>query len=191
MKRIFLFFLCAILALSCVGCGGTSPGETPPAVSTPAQSAPPADDAPPVQSIPAPEVKVYEDGEIAVFLPAEYAGLVKTDDMGSDEQYTVKVNLYYEPAYFEHEAYVPSLNGGWLMTVSVTLPSFAAHPAENQRSTVWTEDGTRVYVESRPLEGEYTCEAEDTEVFGNILSAITVDYGDLPPFTAEDAAAAK
>lgn len=91
MKRIFLFFLCAALALNCAGCGGTPPAETPSAVSPPAQSAPPAGDTPPVQSIPAPGVEGYADGEIAVFLPAEYAGLRKPDDTGSDEQYTAAV----------------------------------------------------------------------------------------------------
>ena len=92
MKQIPLFFLCAALALSCAGCGGTPPAETlPPAVSSPTQSAPPAGDAPPVQSIPAPEVEGYADGEIAGFLPAEYAGPGKPDDTGSDEQYTAAV----------------------------------------------------------------------------------------------------
>ena len=79
MKQIPLFFLCAALALSCAGCGGTPPAETPSAVS------------PPVQSIPAPEAEGYADGEIAVFLPAEYAGPGKPDDTGSDEQYTAAV----------------------------------------------------------------------------------------------------
>ena len=137
-------------------------------------------------------VPVYENGEITITVPAKFADLIKVDDFGSDNMFSVKANLYYAPEYIEHDLYTPPLNGGWMLTVSTTFPDFAAsivgQPSEELLCGCWTEDGRLVYMENRPVEGFYNCEESNLEKFKEVLESIRIDYGNLTPFTEKSVA---
>ncbi|MDY3282727.1 M56 family metallopeptidase [Dysosmobacter sp.] len=137
-------------------------------------------------------VPVYENGEITITVPAKFADLIKVDYFGSDNMFSVKANLYYAPEYIEHDLYTPSLNGGWMLTVSTTFPDFATsivgQPSEGLLCGCWTEDGRLVYMENRPVEGFYNCEESNLEKFKEVLESIRIDYGNLTPFTEKSVA---
>ena len=137
-------------------------------------------------------VPVYENGEITITVPAKFADLIKVDYFGSDNMFSVKANLYYAPEYIEHDLYTPPLNGGWMLTVSTTIPDFAAstvgQPSEELLCGCWTEDGRLVYMENRPVEGFYNCEESNLEKFKEVLESIRIDYGNLTPFTEKSVA---
>ena len=137
-------------------------------------------------------VPVYENGEITITVPAKFADLIKVDYFGSDNMFSVKANLYYAPEYIEHDLYTPPLNGGWMLTVSTTIPDFAAstvgQPSEELLCGCWTEDGRLVYMENRPVEGFYNCEESNLEEFKEVLESIRIDYGNLTPFTEKSVA---
>lgn len=137
-------------------------------------------------------VPVYENGEITITVPSKFADLIKVDDFGSDNMFSVKANLYYAPEYIEHDLYTPPLNGGWMLTVSTTFPDFAAsivgQPSEELLCGCWTEDGRLVYMENRPVEGFYNCEESNLEKFKEVLESIRIDYGNLTPFTEKSVA---
>ena len=137
-------------------------------------------------------VAVYENGEITITVPAKFADLIKVDDFGSDNIFSVKANLYYAPEYIEHDLYTPPLNGGWMLTVSTTFPDFAAstagQPSEELACGCWTADGDLVYMENRPAEGFYNCAESNLEKFKEVLESIRIDYGNLTPFTEKSVA---
>ena len=124
---------------------------------------------------------LYKDEEILITVPEKYAHLVKMDGLYSDEQYTNKANFYYEPEYFEHRGYAAPLNGGWMLTISTTLPSFAENTWAGHNSTYWTKDGTRVYVEQRPTDS-FNCTEANLAEFKAVMNSIRVEYIGLEPF---------
>lgn len=124
---------------------------------------------------------LYKDEEILITVPEKYAHLVKMDGLYSDEQYTNKANFYYEPEYFEHRGYAAPLNGGWMLTISTTLPSFAENTWAGHNSTYWTKDGTRVYVEQRPTDS-FNCTEANLAEFKAVMNSIQVEYIGLEPF---------
>ena len=127
---------------------------------------------------------LYKDEEILISVPAQYAHLVKMDGLYSDDQYTNKANFYYKPEYFEHEAYTAPLNGGWMLTVSTTLPSFAEATWAGHIGTYWTKDGSRVYVEQRPVD-DFNCSDTNLAEFKAVMDSIQVEYIGLESFEAE------
>ena len=124
---------------------------------------------------------LYKDEEILISVPAQYAHLVKMDGLYSDDQYTNKANFYYKPEYFEHEAYTAPLNGGWMLTVSTTLPSFAEATWAGHIGTCWTKDGSRVYVEQRPVD-DFNCSDANLAEFKAVMDSIQVEYIGLKSF---------
>lgn len=129
-------------------------------------------------------VAVYEGGEITITVPARYAELVRLDDIGSDNIFVVEANLYYVPDYTEDST--PQTCGGWMLTVEALYPDIAAHTADIGPCRAF--DGTFVYVEDRPADGQEQVDASRLEEFRAVLASIEVDYGDLEPFTQEDLA---
>lgn len=130
-------------------------------------------------------VAVYEGEEISITVPVRYADLVRVDDIGSDNIYVVEANLYYVPDYTEDST--PRSCGGWMLTVESLYPDIAAHMADIGPCRAF--DGTFVYVEDRPAEGQEQVDASRLEEFRAVLASVEVDYGDLEPFTQEDLAA--
>lgn len=197
MKRRCGFTLLLAALLVCAGCApheqeASAPeepvqGET---VQAPAQEAqaPENGEAPEEQTSDTDEeerVAVYEGEEITITVPARYAEQVRVDDIGSDNIFVVEANLYYVPDYTEDGT--PQTCGGWLLTVESLAPDIAAHTADIGPCRAF--DGTFVYVEDRPAEGQERVDASRLEEFRAVLASVEVDYGDLEPFTQEDLAA--
>lgn len=187
-RRLILWLACACLLLACAGCGEAETQEAQmPAEETnptagmdvPEDSTPPAEETGPFT--------VYSDDQITITVPAAYAELVRVDDIGSDNIYTVIANLYYAPDYKESEVYTPQTCGGWMLTVERLDPHIAAH-TEGSGIRCRATDGEYVYLEERPEEGAYDGDPAHEEEFQAVLDAIQVDYGGLEPFTEEDLA---
>ena len=113
------------------------------------------------------------------------------DNIGSDNMFVVTANLYYAPAYIASEdGCTPPLCGGWMLTVEWADSQYAAsvyQDGETFYATCWRPDQQSVYMEQRPAAAELPADAP--EEFLAVMESIEVDYGDLSPFTAEDAAA--
>ena len=176
--------LCVMILLLGAGCGGepavmaSGPGET----ASHEQIAPPEKEE---------RVAVYSDEEITITVPASYEDLVLVDNIGSDNMFVVTANLYYAPAYIASEdGCTPPLCGGWMLTVEWADSQYAAsvyQDGETFYATCWRPDQQSVYMEQRPAAAELSADAP--EEFLAVMESIEVDYGDLSPFTAEDAAA--
>ena len=197
MKRRYGFALLLAALLICAGCAPQEQEDPAPENSTsqetaqdPAEGAqtPETGEAPEEQTPGADEeerVAVYEGEEISITVPAQYADLVRVDDIGSDNIFVVEANLYYVPDYTEDST--PQTCGGWMLTVESLYPDIAAHTADIGPCRAF--DGTFVYVEDRPAEGQEQVDASRLEEFRAVLASVEVDYGDLEPFTQEDLAA--
>ena len=196
MKRRYGFALLLAALLACAGCAPQEQEDPAPEepvqeeVQTPAQGAQasengeaPEDETPGTDE--EARVAVYEGEEITITVPARYADLVYVDDIGSDNIFVVEANLYYVPDYTEDST--PQTCGGWMLTVEALYPDIAAHTADIGPCRAF--DGTFVYVEDRPAEGQERVDASRLEEFRAVLASMEVDYGDLEPFTQEDLAA--
>lgn len=197
MKRRYGFALLLAALLVCAGCAPQE--QEDPAPEEPVQEETAQD---PAEGAQAPEtgealeeqtpgmdeeerVAVYEGEEITITVPARYAELVRVDDIGSDNIFVVEANLYYVPDYTEDST--PQTCGGWMLTVESLYPDIAAHTVDVGPCRAF--DGTFVYVEDRPAEGQEQVDASRLEEFRAVLASVEVDYGDLEPFTQEDLAA--
>lgn len=176
--------LCVIILLLCAGCGG-GPAEPPAGTgetASPEQTVPPEKEE---------RVAVYSDEEITITVPASYEELVLVDDIGSDNLFVVTANLYYAPAYTASEdGCTPTLCGGWMLSVEWVIPQVAAslsQDGETFYATRWRADRRSVYMEQRPAAAELPCDV--SEEFLAVMESMEVDYGGLPLFTEEDAAA--
>lgn len=197
MKRRYGFALLLAALLICAGCAPQEREDPAPENSTSQETAQdPAEGAQAPETGEAPEeqmpgadeeerVAVYEGEEISITVPARYADLVRVYDIGSDNIFVVEANLYYVPDYTEDSA--PQTCGGWMLTVESLYPDIAAHTADIGPCRAF--DGTFVYVEDRPAEGQKQVDASRLEEFRAVAASVEVDYGDLEPFTQEDLAA--
>lgn len=172
------------ILLLCAGCGGepakppAGTGET----ASPEQTVPPEKEE---------RAAVYSDEEITITVPASYEDLVLVDDIGSDNLFVVTANLYYAPAYtVSEDGCTPQLCGGWMLSVEWGSPQNAAGLYQDGNTfyaTCWRADQQSVYMEQRPAAAELPSDA--SEEFLAVMESIEVDYGGLPLFTEEDAAA--
>ena len=138
-------------------------------------------------------VAIFTNDEITITAPEKYAELIKVDDVGSDNMFTIAANLYYAPEYTANDNYAPMTNGGWMMSVQTTSYTSAISLYSNQEPgwTVhrWTGDGRWVYAEHRALPGEYKCSSENLAEFQAVMDSIEVSYEGLVPFDGERAIA--
>lgn len=138
-------------------------------------------------------VVIFNNDEITITAPEKYADLIKVDDVGSDNMFTIAANLYYAPEYTANDNYAPMTNGGWMMSVQTTSYTSAISLYSNQEPgwTVhrWTGDGRWVYAEHRVLPGEYKCSSENLAEFQAVMDSIEVSYEGLVPFDGERAIA--
>ncbi len=130
---------------------------------------------------------LFQNGDVTVTVPGEYADLIRMDTIGSDNAFAVAANFYYAPAYVENDPDLPMQNGGWMLTLSTTYPAFAESFLHTQEPgwTVgpWASDGETVYVEQRPTAGEFRCTEEQLEMFQAVMDSIELHYAEsLPPF---------
>ena len=189
MRKYYGLALLLAALLACAGCAmqeQEDPAQESSASEETAQD--PAEEATEEQTPGTDEeerVAVYEGEEITITVPARYAELVRTDDIGSDNIFVVEANFYYVPDYTEDDT--PQTCGGWMLTVESLSPDIAAHTADIGPCRAF--DGTFVYVEDRPAEGPEQVDAAHLEEFRAVLASVEVDYGDLEPFTQEDLAA--
>lgn len=186
MKKQWMVLLFAAALLAGAGCTPRSEEAldgTEEQAETPVQEEPTHEE--PVDSEEEARVAVYEGDEITITVPAQYAELVRLDDIGSDNIYVVEANLYYVPDYTEDST--PQICGGWMLTVESLYPDIAAHTVDVGQCRAF--DGTFVYVENRPAEGQEKVDPSRLEEFRAVLASIEVDYGDLEPFIQEDLAA--
>lgn len=138
-------------------------------------------------------VVIFTNDEITITAPEKYAELIKVDDVGSDNMFTIAANLYYAPEYTANDNYAPMTNGGWMMSVQTTGYTSVISLYSNQEPgwTVhrWTGDGRWVYAEHRALPGEYKCSSENLAEFQAVMDSIEVSYEGLVPFDGERAIA--